>query len=223
MSDMSEADTRAKLIDPAIHCRGWTEDLIKREESAGAVEIVAGKARRKSKGRTDYTLRVLVNPDTQPVALALLEAKKESLAPGGLDQAKGYARSFQHNVQFVFSSNGHLFVEFDRSTGMTSLPRPLSEFPTPDELRARYERIMGFSLAAPAAKPLLQRYVGGEGQRRYFQDAAIRAVFEKVARCAEMTVVSARPVANDIVASGVWTSARDFSQFESRQIATFCR
>jgi type I restriction enzyme R subunit len=78
-----------------------------------------------------------------------------------------------------------MFVEFDRSTGMTSLPRPLSEFPTPDELRARYERIMGFSLEAPAAKPLLQRYVGGEGQRRYFQDAAIRAVFEKVARCAE--------------------------------------
>lgn len=186
MSDMSEADTRAKLIDPAIHARGWTEDLIKREESAGAVEVVAGKARRRSKGRTDYTLRVLVNPDTQPVALALLEAKKQSLAPGhGLDQAKGYARSSQHNVQFVFSSNGHMFVEFDRSTGMTSLPRPLSEFPTPDELRVRYERIMGFSLAAPAAKPLLQRYVGGEGQRRYFQDAAIRAVFEKVARCAE--------------------------------------
>lgn len=186
MSEMSEADTRAKLIDPAIHKRGWTEDLIKREESAGAVEIVAGKARRRSKGRTDYTLRVMVNPETQPVALALLEAKKESLPPGhGLDQAKGYARSSQHNVQFVFSSNGHMFVEFDRSTGITSSPRPLSEFPTPDELRVRYERIMGFSLAAPAAKPLLQRYMGGEGQRRYFQDAAIRAVFEKVAHCAE--------------------------------------
>ena len=24
---LSEADTRAKLIDPAIHARGWTEDL----------------------------------------------------------------------------------------------------------------------------------------------------------------------------------------------------
>lgn len=31
MSDMSKADTRAKLIDPAIHARGWTEDLIKRD------------------------------------------------------------------------------------------------------------------------------------------------------------------------------------------------
>jgi len=35
-----EADTRAKLIDPALHARGWTEDLIRREETAGAVELV---------------------------------------------------------------------------------------------------------------------------------------------------------------------------------------
>jgi len=25
---LSEADTRAKLIDPALHSRGWTEELI---------------------------------------------------------------------------------------------------------------------------------------------------------------------------------------------------
>jgi len=43
----NEADTRSKLIDPAIHDRGWTEDHIKREESAGTIEIVAGKAKRK--------------------------------------------------------------------------------------------------------------------------------------------------------------------------------
>lgn len=183
---LSEADTRAKLIDPAIHARGWTEDHIKREETLGAVEVLAGKPRRRSGGRTDYTLRIRLNPETQPVAVALLEAKKDTLPPGhGLDQAKGYASAARHNVPFVFSSNGYLFVEFDRSTGQTSAPRPLSAFPTPDELRGRYEAIMKFSLEAAAARPLHQRYAGGEGQRRYFQDAAIRAVFEKVARCAE--------------------------------------
>ncbi|HMN97550.1 MAG TPA: DEAD/DEAH box helicase family protein [Phycisphaerales bacterium] len=183
---LTEADTRAKLIDPAIHARGWSEDLICREVTLGAVEIVNDKGRRRSSGRTDYTLRIRVNAETQPVAVALIEAKKESLPPGhGLDQAKGYLAANRHNVQFVFSSNGHLFVEFDRSTGLTSAPRPLSEFPTPTELRARYEAIVGFSLDSPAARPLLTRYAGGEGQRRYFQDAAIRAVFEKVARCAE--------------------------------------
>src|SRR5439155_13342323 len=35
----------------------------------------------------------------------------------------------------------------------------------------------------PAARPLLARYPGGEAMRRYYQDAAIRAVLEKIARC----------------------------------------
>jgi len=34
MSTLSESDTRAKLIDPTLHARGWTEDLIRREETA---------------------------------------------------------------------------------------------------------------------------------------------------------------------------------------------
>ena len=41
---LSEADTRAKLIDPAIHARGWTEDLIRREETAGAIDVIGGCA-----------------------------------------------------------------------------------------------------------------------------------------------------------------------------------
>jgi type I restriction enzyme R subunit len=36
---LSEADTRAKLIDPALHNRGWTEDLI-RQETTPAVEVI---------------------------------------------------------------------------------------------------------------------------------------------------------------------------------------
>jgi type I restriction enzyme R subunit len=129
---LNEADTRAKLIDPAIHKRGWTEDLIRREETAGSVEIINGKARRRARGKIDYVLRVKINVDTQPVALALIEAKKESLPPGhGLDQAKGYAECRRHNVQFIFSSNGHLFVEFDCFTGYTSTPNLITEFPNP--------------------------------------------------------------------------------------------
>src|SRR5260370_38744144 len=90
----SEADTRAKLIDPAIHARGWTEDLIRREETAGAIEIVGGTARKQAKGRTDYTLRVQVNSETQPVAVALIEAKAEDRPPThGLEQGEGKARA----------------------------------------------------------------------------------------------------------------------------------
>src|SRR5689334_5515 len=147
----NESDTRAKLIDPALHARGWTEDLIKREETAGAIEIVGGKARRRARGRIDYTLRIKVHLDTQPIAVALIEAKAEDLPPAhGLEQGKIYADCKRINVPFVFATNGHQFVWYDRFSGQTSEARPLSAFPTPDELRARYEQHMGFGLDDPA-------------------------------------------------------------------------
>lgn len=180
---LSEADTHAKLVNPAIYARGWTEDHIKREETTGAVDIIAGKARRRAKGRTDLTLRIVVTAEMQPVAVAVIEVKKDTLAPGhGLDQAKGYAKAALLNVPFVFSTNGHMFVEFDRASGHTTEPRPMVAFPSPTDLRARYEAAMGFSLNSPTAAPLLRPYKGGEGARRYYQDAAIRAVFEKIAK-----------------------------------------
>lgn len=180
---LSEADTRAKLIDPAIHRRGWTEDLIRREETAGAIEIGETGPHRRQRGRVDYVLRVKVTLDSQPVAVALIEAKAEHLPPThGLEQAKLYAACKRLNVPFVYSSNGHLFVEFDRLTGQTTAPTPLADFPAPADLRARYEKHVGFALDSPAARPLLVRYAGGEATRRYYQDAAIRAVLEKIAR-----------------------------------------
>ncbi len=69
---LSESDTRAKLIDPAIHSRGWTEDLIRREETAGAIQIIDGKPRKQARGRLDYTLRVKVNSEAQAVAVAAI-------------------------------------------------------------------------------------------------------------------------------------------------------
>ncbi len=158
----NESDTRAKLIDPAIHARGWSEDSICREETAGAIEIIDGKPRRRSRGRTDYTLRVKVGGGPQPLTLGVIEAKPESLPPAhGLEQAKSYARCKKLNVPFAFSSNGHLFVEFDRLTQLTSPPRPMSEFPTPHDLLVRYQAAQGFLVSDEAARPLCTPYAGG--------------------------------------------------------------
>lgn len=52
-----ESDTGAKLINLALYICGWTEVHIRREETAGAVELGNGKPRRKSKGRVDYMER----------------------------------------------------------------------------------------------------------------------------------------------------------------------
>ena len=76
-----EADTRAKLIDPALHIRGWTEDHIRREETADGIEIIDGQARRASRGRVDYTLRLRINRSAQPLAVAYVEAKAENKPP----------------------------------------------------------------------------------------------------------------------------------------------
>ncbi|MEO0277969.1 MAG: DEAD/DEAH box helicase family protein [candidate division WOR-3 bacterium] len=178
---LSEADTKSKLVDPALHKRGWTEDLIRREETACGIDIIDGKPKRREKGRIDYLLRISINLNTQPLAVALLEVKKNTEPPDkGLEQAKNYARL--NNVPFVYSTNGYLFVEYNIFTGKTSDPLPIEEFPTPEELRKRYEKGKGFSLESKQAKPLLVPYPGGEAIRRYYQDAAIRAVLENVAQ-----------------------------------------
>jgi len=178
----NEAQTRYELIDPAIELRGWNRSNVKVEETTGGITVIDGKARRR-KGRTDYLLRLEVSKDTQPVAIALIEAKAEDKSPAfGLAQGKRDGDCERLNVKFIFSTNGHQYVEYDKFTGITSQPKPLSAFPTTAELRQRYENGMGFSLESEAARPLLVKYTGGEAQRRYYQDAAIRAVFEKIAQ-----------------------------------------
>ena len=68
------------------------------------MEITDNRARRRSHGRVDYTLQVQVTQDSQPVAIALIEAKAEHLPPDhGLEQAKAYSVSKRLNVPFVFS------------------------------------------------------------------------------------------------------------------------
>ncbi|MBI4659977.1 MAG: hypothetical protein HY735_14140 [Verrucomicrobia bacterium] len=108
-----EADTRAKLIDPALHERGWTEEHIRREQTPGGIQVVDGVWRRLSQKHIDYVLRVKVGTSTQPVAVGYVEAKSEDKPPeAGLQQVKDYATTADRlHVPFVFSTNGHLFIE----------------------------------------------------------------------------------------------------------------
>jgi type I restriction enzyme R subunit len=175
----NEADTRAKLIDPKIHDIGWKEDLIRRETTAGAIEIINGRPKRKN-GRTDYLLCLPSKENETPFAIAILEAKKETeFATLGLEQAKEYAKRL--HVPFVFSTNGHLFVEYDDFQGKISEESSLEKFPSPEKLKGLYEKGKGFSLEDVLAKALFIPYQGGQSERRYYQDAAIRAALEKIA------------------------------------------
>jgi type I restriction enzyme, R subunit len=107
-----EAQTRFDLIDPALFECGWVRADIRLEETLPAVDIVYGKGRRRPTGRTDYVLRRPLEPNTEPIPLAIIEAKREGLPPEhGLQQGREYRLGHLHHVPFVFSSNGHQFVE----------------------------------------------------------------------------------------------------------------
>src|SRR3989338_1975192 len=175
----NEADTRAKLIDPKIHNVGWKEDLIRRETTAGTIEIINGRTKRKG-GRTDYLLCLPAKNEENLFSIAILEAKKEDEhATLGLGQAKEYAKRL--NVPFVFSTNGHLFVAYDTFLGKITEELPLENFPNPEKLKKIYEKGRGFSLEDEYSKSLFVPYQGGQSERRYYQDAAIRATLEKIA------------------------------------------
>ena len=67
---LNEADTRAKLIDPTLHARGWTEDHIRREETAGTIEIIDGKPRKQAKGRGENLIMQLIGVVLSPTLSA---------------------------------------------------------------------------------------------------------------------------------------------------------
>lgn len=189
-SGYNEADTRAKLIDPALHARQWVELVkdehrathgeIHREQSAVRIEILNGKPLKRGRGRVDYLLRAYLGEHEQPLTLAFVEAKRQKLPPTqGIEQVKEYAR--RHSVKFVYSTNGHQFVEYDVTTGKTTDPLPMDDFPTPVALRLRWFAANGLDATSPAIGPLLTAYSVAGDHPRYYQDAAVRAVLERVA------------------------------------------
>jgi hypothetical protein len=85
---LSESDTRAKLINPALYTRGWTEDHIRREANAGGLVLVRGRWKREQK-LVDYLLSLRVEGHPEMVPVAIIEAKRNTLPPHyGLEQAK---------------------------------------------------------------------------------------------------------------------------------------
>jgi type I restriction enzyme R subunit len=117
----------------------------------------------------------------KPLPVAVLEAKKESEDPlKGMQQAKGYADCERFDVKYVFSTNGHLYGEFDCITSLQGGPFPFADFPAHPDLTARYANDTGIDLARPEAAMLFQADSPAWSLPRYYQDAAIRAAFEKI-------------------------------------------
>jgi type I restriction enzyme, R subunit len=182
---MNEADTRYHLIDPVLRDKGYvSRDHITLETvlTPPPVEPSGPKGRRrKGPGRTDYLLCVKVGDAPKHMPVAVLEAKKEGEDPlKGMQQARGYADTLRFDVKYVFSTNGHRYGEYDRIRELINGPTPFSDFPTHPALTARYFKDTGIDLSKPGSAMLFQADSPAWSLSRYYQDAAIRASFEKI-------------------------------------------
>ena len=84
-------------------------------------------------------------------------------------------------MQYVFSTNGHRYGEFDKTVQMSSGPHEFEpDFPTHEQLTARYAKATGIDLTQPEASLLFMADSAAFPKPRYCQDAAIRAAFHKV-------------------------------------------
>lgn len=178
----NEEETRFHLIDPVLRSKGYDDPQRIRLETPAPVEPTGPKGRRRhGAGRTDYLLCVQVGDMPRCLPVAVLEAKREKEDPlKGMQQAKGYADCARFDVQYVFASNGHLYGDFDKPSGLQTGPHPLAQFPPHADLCARYARDKGIDLTSPEAALLFQPDSPAWAQTRYYQDAAIRAAFEKI-------------------------------------------
>ncbi len=182
---MNEEETKYHLIDPVLRQKGYDDPQRIKLETPAPVEPTGPKGRRrKGAGRTDYLLCVQVGDMPKPLPVGVIEAKRENADPlKGMQQAKGYAECKRFEVKYIFATNGHRYGEFDLFTNLQSGPFPFADFPPHPDLCARYAKDTGIDLKQPEAEILFQADSPAWSKSRYYQDAAIRAAFEKIIRC----------------------------------------
>lgn len=136
---MTEEDIKLQFITPALTAK-WDVKKITMETSPankftdGKVHIKGNIPSRDKGKRCDYVL--WYNKGTP---LAIVEAKDNNHSSSfGMQQAITYG--IMMNVPFVYTSNGDSFFEHDFTTGLEK-EFPLSEFPTADELMARWRGV----------------------------------------------------------------------------------
>ena len=179
---MTEEDIKLNYITPAIQSRGW-KDRITMETAVyftdGRINIQGNIAVRGPRKKADYILYFSAdNP------IAIVEAKDNNhTVMAGLQQAKEYAEML--DIPFAYSSNGDGFEEFDFLTGQER-EIPLDEFPTYDELSARYkaEANHGCGLNPMELAVMNQPYYSDQNINtpRYYQRKAVNRSLDAIAR-----------------------------------------
>ena len=166
---LTESDTRAQYIDPALVQSGWEQHLIRREVQITAGRII-GAGKRADPSIADYVL------EYKGKRLAVIEAKKWDLPHSeGVGQAIRDAKKL--GLPFAFATNGQLIRQINLRTGKEE---DVASFPTPDQLWVLINEPKN-ALIDEFREIELQRY-GGVDPVRYYHQIAVERVLEGIAK-----------------------------------------
>lgn len=176
---MTEEDIKLHFITPALQ-KHWSGRItMETRITDGRVNIRGNLVAREKPKKADYVLWL-----NRGKPIAVVEAKDNNHSVSyGLQQAITYAQML--DVPFAYSSNGDGFREHDFLTGKER-DLALDEFPTPQELTARFEADSndGQGLSEDEKVIINQPYYSSQNtyDPRYYQRNAVNRTVEAIAR-----------------------------------------
>ena len=166
---LTEADTRAQFIDPALAQSGWVGHLVRREFQITAGRIIGG-GKRAEPSVADYVL------EYKGKRLAVVEAKKWDLAhTEGVGQAIRDGNKL--GLPFAFATNGQKIRQINLVNGKEE---DIQIFPTPDQLWELINEPKNELIEEFRAVDFESR--GGTEPVRYYQQKAVENVLEAIAK-----------------------------------------
>ena len=176
---MTEEDIKLNFITPALSPKWNGRMTMETQITDGKINLRGNLVSRAQPKRADYVLYINAN---NPIAI--VEAKDNQHAvTDGLQQAMTYAQML--DVPFAYSSNGDAFREHDFLMG-TERDIAMEDFPTPDELYARFQKGAngGAGLTQAEEAVIGQPYYSSQSTYppRYYQRVAVNRTLDAIAR-----------------------------------------
>ena len=176
---MTEEDIKLNFITPALSPKWNGRMTMETQITDVKINLRGNLVSRALPKRADYVLYINAN---NPIAIVEAKDNQHAVADG-LQQAMTYAQML--DVPFAYSSNGDAFREHDFLTG-AERDIAMEDFPTPDELYARFQKGAngGAGLTQAEEAIIRQPYYSSQSTYppRYYQRVAVNRTLDAIAR-----------------------------------------
>ena len=176
---MTEEDIKLNFITPALSPKWNGRMTMETQITDGKINLRGNLVSRAQPKRADYVLYINAN---NPIAIVEAKDNQHAVADG-MQQAMTYAQML--DVPFAYSSNGDAFREHDFLMG-TERDIAMEDFPTPDELYARFQKDANGGAGLTQAEEAIigQPYYSSQSTYppRYYQRVAVNRTLDAIAR-----------------------------------------